>query len=70
MSRHATSHPANDAIHDAVERVERELKSVIKYLNDEVVPKARTESSRGLRVAAQQLTKLADYMDEHKRSGS
>lgn len=48
-------------------RVERELKQVINYLNDDVVPTVRQDSSRALRNAAEQLTKLADYMDESKR---
>jgi hypothetical protein len=62
-----TSEDTNRKIHEAVDRVERELKQVIKYLNDEVVPTVRDESSKALRTAADQLTKLADYMDQAKR---
>ena len=62
-----TSEETNRKIHQAVERVERELKQVITYLNDEVVPTVRKESSGALRTAAEQLSKLADYMDEAKR---
>jgi len=62
-----TSDETNRKIHEAVERVERELKQVIVYLNDEVVPTVRQESSRALRTASEQLSKLADYMDEAKR---
>lgn len=62
-----TSEQTNRKIHEAVDRVERELKQVIAYLNDEVVPTARQESSRALRTAADQLTKLADYMDQVTR---
>ena len=62
-----TSDETNRKIHQAVERVERELKQVIVYLNDEVVPTVRKESSSALRTAAEQLAKLADYMDEAKR---
>lgn len=63
-----TSEETNRKIHQAVERVERELKQVIVYLNDEVVPTVRKESSSALRIASDQLSKLADYMDEAKRS--
>ena len=62
-----TSEETNRKIHEAVDRVERELKQVIRYLNDEVVPTVRQDSSRALRNAAEQLAKLADYMDESKR---
>jgi hypothetical protein len=63
-----TSDQTNRKIHEAVDRVERELKQVIVYLNDEVVPTVRQESTKALRVASEQLSKLADYMDEAKRS--
>ena len=57
---------ANAQIHSAVDHVERELKELIDYLDREVVPKVRTQSSRAMRVAATKLAKLADYMDEAK----
>jgi hypothetical protein len=57
---------ANEKIHSAVDHVERELKELIDYLDREVVPKVRTQSSRAMRVAASKLAKLADYMDEAK----
>ena len=63
-----TSEQTNRKIHEAVDRVERELKQVIVYLNDEVVPTVRQESTKALRLASEQLAKLADYMDEAKRS--
>jgi hypothetical protein len=62
-----TSEETNRKIHEAVERVERELKQLIVYVNDEVVPTVREESTRALRTAADQLTKLADYMDQATR---
>jgi hypothetical protein len=63
----STSQDTNRKIHQAVDRAERELKQLITYLNDEVVPSVRNDSSRALRNAAEQLSKLADYMDESKR---
>ena len=53
----------DETVNKAVPRVEDELKRVIDYLNDEVVPRVRENSSKGLRVAADQLTKLAEHLD-------
>jgi hypothetical protein len=53
----------DETVNKAAPRVEEELKRVIAYLNDEVVPKVRENSSKGLRVAADQLTKLAEHLD-------
>ena len=58
----------NARIHEAVDRVERELADLIRYLNEEVVPAARDHSSRALRIAAEKMEKLADVMDDAKRS--
>jgi len=55
----------DQTVNKAVPRVEEELKKVIAYLNDEVVPKVRENSSRGLRIAADQLTKLAEHLDQN-----
>lgn len=52
---------------EAERRFQKELQSVIDYLDQEVVPTVRNESSRGLRVAAEKLSKLADFMDEQRR---
>ena len=51
---------------EAERRIQQELDEVITYLDKEVVPTVRTHSSRGLRVAADKLSKLADYMDQQK----
>ena len=53
----------------AIPRVEEELKKVISYLNDEVVPHIRQNSSQGLRAAAEQLRKLADHLDNSRTGG-
>ncbi len=50
-------------IGSAAPRVEEEVRKVIDYLNDEVVPKVRQNSSEALRIAADQLCKLADYLE-------
>jgi hypothetical protein len=43
--------------------VEDEVKKVIAYLNDEVVPSVRQNSSKALKIAAEQLAKLAERID-------
>jgi hypothetical protein len=53
----------DETVGKAVPRIEEELKKIIGYLNDEVVPKVRENSSKGLRVAAEQLTRLAEHLD-------
>jgi hypothetical protein len=50
-------------------RVEEEVKKVIAYLNDEVVPGVRENSSKALRVAAEQLDRLAEYLDRSGKPG-
>ena len=52
----------------AAEKFDREKEKVITYLNNEVVPAIRTHSSKALRVAAEQLSKLAEYMEKHRSS--
>lgn len=55
----------DETLNKAVPRAEEELKKVIAYLNDEVVPGVRQNSSKALRIAADQLTKLAEHMDRY-----
>ena len=45
------------------DRIEDDVKRVITYLNDKVVPDVRQNSSKALRVAAEQLDRLADALD-------
>lgn len=45
------------------DRVEDDVKRVIAYLNDRVVPEVRENGSKALRIAAGQLTRLADHLD-------
>lgn len=53
----------DDTVNKALPRVEEELKKIIAYLNDEVVPKVRENSTKGLRVAAEQLSRLAEHLE-------
>ncbi|MGH9600887.1 MAG: hypothetical protein ACRD24_00745, partial [Terriglobales bacterium] len=54
--------PAPSELEEFGRKVGRELGEIVAYLNNEVVPKVRDQSSQGLRVAAQKLTQLAEYM--------
>ncbi|MGA8108352.1 MAG: hypothetical protein WBD46_18415 [Acidobacteriaceae bacterium] len=47
----------------AGDRIEEDVKRVIAYLNDRVVPEVRDNGSKALRIAAGQLTRLADHLD-------
>ncbi|MFP5229909.1 MAG: hypothetical protein ACLGXA_20025 [Acidobacteriota bacterium] len=49
------------------DRIEDEVKRVIGYLNDRVVPDVRQNSSKALRTAAEQLGRLADHLDRARR---
>jgi hypothetical protein len=53
----------DEQFNNVAPRVEEEVRKVIAYLNDEVVPKVRQNSSEALRTAADQLRKLADHME-------
>lgn len=55
---------------EAERRIQEELQQVIDYLDKEVVPTMREQSSRGLRTAAEKLSKLADLMDQQNRRKS
>ncbi|HEY1966286.1 MAG TPA: hypothetical protein VGG59_15200 [Acidobacteriaceae bacterium] len=51
-------------------RIEDEVKRVIGYLNDQVVPQVRQNSSSALRAAAEQLARLADALDQRTTTGA
>ena len=55
----------NKTVGETTERVEKEAAEFIKYLNDEVVPAVRQHSTKALRVAAEKLHELANYMERH-----
>ena len=56
----------SQTINDAVERLEKEIPELIKYLNDDVVPAVRTHSGKALRTASQKLAEFAEYMEQHQ----
>ena len=56
--------PWEQRLHEAGSRMEDDLRNIIKYINDEVVPDVRRNGSEALRAAAAELQKLARKMDD------
>lgn len=54
-------------IGETVGEMEKEAEKLISYINAEVVPAVREQSSVGLRKAAEKLAEFANYLDDSKR---
>jgi sulfur carrier protein ThiS len=63
-----TSERVNRTIADIAERLERESAGFVTYINDEVVPRVRQHSTKALRTVSEELSKIADYLDNPKRA--
>jgi glutamyl-tRNA reductase len=61
-----TSARVNQRVAQAAERMEKETEEFIAYLNDEVVPAIRQHSTKALRIAAEKMSRLADYLEERQ----
>jgi hypothetical protein len=46
--------------------VEKETAELVAHLNNEVVPAVRQHSTKALRIAAEKLANLADYMEKNQ----
>ena len=57
-------------LREAAARAEEEVRRVVTYINDDVVPDIRRNGSNALRLAAEELQKLAQRMDDHKAAAS
>jgi hypothetical protein len=57
-------------LRDGAARAEEELRRVLTYINDEVVPEVRRNGSDALRAAAIELQKLAQRMDDRRAASS
>jgi hypothetical protein len=62
--------PWEQQLRDAAMHLETDLRNVVRYINDEVVPEVRRNGSEALRSAAAELHKLASRMDDHARRSS
>ena len=60
-----TTSRVGKTVGETTERIEKEANDFIKYLNDEVVPAVRQHSTKALRIAAQKMQELANYMEKH-----
>jgi hypothetical protein len=60
----------DERFNQAMPRIEEELKKVIAYLNDQVVPQLRQDSAQALHAAADRLRKLAQQLDDGPGSGA
>jgi len=60
----------NQRVAVVTERLERETAELITYLNNEVVPAIRTHSFFDETATTEKLGKMADYLDEQKRTPS
>jgi hypothetical protein len=70
MPTEVPKRPWEQQLRDAATHLEADLKNVVKYINDEVVPDVRRNGSEALRVAAAELHKLATKIDDHARRSS
>jgi hypothetical protein len=70
MATGDSKRPWEQQLRDAAAHLETDLKNVVKYLNDEVVPEVRRNGSEAMRAAAAELHRLAQRMDDHARRTS
>ena len=63
MSNEASTKPLESRLRVAAAQVEEDLRRVATYINDEVVPEVRRNSSTAIRTAADELRKLAERLD-------
>jgi glutamyl-tRNA reductase len=54
------------SVAEVTQTVEKETADLLNFLNEEVVPAVRQHSTKALRLAAEKLTRLANYMEEHQ----
>ena len=56
----------DESFQSAKPKVEAELQRLVHFINDEVVPDVRREGSQDLRIAAEQMQKLAEFLESNK----
>jgi hypothetical protein len=67
----ATEIPKRDwerRLHEAAATVEEDLRRVVTYINDEVVPEVRQNGSAALRAAAAEMERLAQRLDDRAKT--
>ena len=58
--------PWEERLREAGAQTEAEVKRLMQYLDQEVLPDVRRHSSTALRAASEQLAKLAQQLDDTK----
>lgn len=58
----------DQVLSEASQRLEQESQQLIKYINDELVPAIRTQSGRGLKIAADKLRTFAEHLEQETKS--
>lgn len=59
--------PWDERLQETGQKLEDELRRAIRYLDEEVVPEVRRNSSSALRSASDHLRKLAEKLDDERR---
>ncbi len=67
MSNGESKRPWEQQLRETASRLETDLRRFASYVNDEIVPDIRRNSSEALRDAAAELHRLAQRMDDHAR---
>ena len=67
---HEEPKPWEQQLREAAVRAEEEVRRVVTYINDEVMPEIRVNGSHALRAAAEELQKLAQRMDDRRAAAS
>ncbi|HTH53247.1 MAG TPA: hypothetical protein VL495_04800 [Edaphobacter sp.] len=64
MANENPKRPWEERLHETGSRIEEDVREVIRYFNDEIVPDLRRNGSEALRAAARELNRMAQKMDE------
>lgn len=64
MSSESQKQPWESKLREAATHVEDDVRKMVAYLNDEVMPDVRPNGSAALKKAATELQRLATRMDE------
>lgn len=70
MSAGQNPKPLEQRLHEASARAEQEVRKLVRYLDDEVVPEVRRNGSTALRAAAVRLQRLAESMEDARSDKS
>ncbi len=67
MSNDPVRHPWEARLREVAKTAEEDVQRLVTYINDEVMPDVRRNSSSALRAASAELHKLAERMDDAHR---